>query len=138
VDIFTPPDSCDVGATRVWLIMVMVTLAVVGIALLVQTMLLWRREALLHVAWWWRLPLALPLVWAGVCGFVVVLAITSYPNTINWPPCPAGSTCNTNMPACVAVPPLRGEALLVLVGAAVLLILGWIALAALARRIHAT
>jgi hypothetical protein len=134
--IFTSPNYCNAGATRVWLVTVMVTLAVVGIALLAQAVLLWRCEARLRVAWWGRLPLALPLVWAGVCGFVVVLAFTSYTNAMSLPPCPAGRTCIYHMPAC-GPSPLWGVAQLVIVIAAVLLILDWLALAALARRISA-
>ncbi len=32
--IFVPPDSCNVGATRVWLVAVMVVMSLAGLALL--------------------------------------------------------------------------------------------------------
>jgi hypothetical protein len=134
VGIFLPPDSCNVGATRVWLVAVMVVMSLAGLALLAQAVLLWRRVARLRVAWWGRLPLALPVVWAGVCGFVAAQAFTYYGAERGLPPCPPTlRTCIYNGPACMVLPPLDGEAQLVLIIAAVMLTLGWLALSRLAR-----
>jgi hypothetical protein len=135
VGIFLPPDSCNVGATRVWLVAVMVVMSLAGLALLAQAVLLWRRVARLRVAWWGRLPLALPVVWAGVCGFVAAQAFIYYGAARDLPPCPPPlRTCIYNGPACLVLPPLGGEAQLVLIIAAVMLILGWLALARFPRR----
>jgi hypothetical protein len=133
--VFMPPtDSCDIGATRVWLVVGMVALAVAGIALLAQAALLWRRESRLGVAWWGRLPLALPVVWAAVCGFAAVRAVTDFAAAKGYPPCPPGTECiNPGGPACLPAPPLTGPAQLILLVAAVLLILGGLALARLPR-----
>jgi hypothetical protein len=134
VGIFLPPDSCNVGATRVWLVAVMVAMSLAGLALLALAVLLWRHEARLRVAWWGRLLLALPVVWAGGCGFVAAQAYTSYGAVRDLPPCPPLRTCIYNGPACLVLPPLGGEAQLVLIIAAVMLILGWLALARFPRR----
>jgi hypothetical protein len=134
VGIFPPPERCDAGSTRVWLLAVMVAMSLAGLALLALAVLLWRREAQLRVAWWGRLPLALPVVWAGVCGFVAAQAFTFYRAERGLPPCPPPlRTCSYNGPACLALPSLGGEAQLVLIIAAVMLILGWLALSRLAR-----
>src|SRR5437764_1186923 len=72
MSIFPPPNSCyDPGATRLWLVAVMVGLVVMGIALLVQVGMLWRGMMQAHVGWWQRLPVLLPLVWTGFCAFDV-------------------------------------------------------------------
>jgi hypothetical protein len=137
MDIFVPPDSCTVGATRVWLVAVMVAMSLAGLALLALAVLLWRREAHLRVAWWGRLPLALPVAWAGVCGFVAAQAFTSYRAVRDLPPCPPGRTCIYHPGACLPAPPLGGGAQLTLIIAASMLILGWLALSRLARRTQA-
>lgn len=133
--IFTPPDSCNVGATRVWLVAAMVALALAGIALLAQAAQLSRRAARLRVAWWGRLPLALPAGWAGVCAVVAAWAFISYRDARGLPPCPPGRTWCMYNPLCLPTPPLGGEAQHVLAVAACTLILGWLALATFARRI---
>jgi len=134
MDIFMPPDSCNVGATRLWLVAVMAAMSLAGFAMLAQAVLLWRREVSLRVAWWGRLPLALPVVWAGVCGFVAAQSFTFYGAERGLPPCPPTlRTCIYNGPACLVLPPLDGEAQLVLIIAVVMLTLGWLALSRLAR-----
>jgi hypothetical protein len=134
MDIFMPPDSCNVGATRLWLIAVMVAMSLAGLALLALAVLLWWREARLRVAWWGRLPLALPVAWAGVCGFVAVQAFTYYGAERDLPACPPPRRiCIYNGPDCLVLPPLGGEAQLILIIAVSMLILGWLALSRLAR-----
>jgi hypothetical protein len=133
VGIFLPPDSCNVGAARVWLVAVMAAMSLAGLALLAQAVLLWRRVARLRVAWWGRLPLALPVAWAGVCGFVAAQAFIYYGAERDLPPCPPGRTCISHR-GCFPVPPLGGGAQLTLIIAAVMLILGWLALARFPRR----
>ncbi|MGZ3637151.1 MAG: hypothetical protein ACXVCX_04845, partial [Ktedonobacterales bacterium] len=65
--IFPPPNSCffNFDTARPWLVAAMVGLAVMGIALLAQAGVLWRRMMRVHAVWWQRLPLVLLLVWAG-------------------------------------------------------------------------
>lgn len=140
MSIFPQPNLCyDPGATRIWLVTVMVGLTVMGIALLVQGRMLWRGMTRVRVAWWQRLALVPPLVWAGFCAFDVALAVISYDNP--WVEvlqgCPRyGGRC-TALWRCLPPLVLRGPAQVASIGATCLLVLGWFALSALARRIRA-
>jgi hypothetical protein len=137
--IFPPPNLCyDHAATRLWLVTVMVVLTVMGIALLVQVWMLWRGVTQASIAWWQRLALVFPLVWVGFCAFDVVLAVVSYDNP--WVEvllgCPHGGRC-TGLRRCLPPLVLRGPAQFAFIGATCLLLLGWLVLSALARRMRA-
>lgn len=137
MSIFPPLDLClDAGAMGLWLGGVMVGLTVMGIALLVQAGVLWRRMTQAHIVWWWQLPLVLPLVWAGVCAFDAVQAFMAYRGMWReYMPCPPGVRCG--MPLYCYPALLGGPAQVALIGATCLLVLGWLALSAFARRIRA-
>lgn len=135
MSIFPPPNLClDAGATALWLGGVMVGLIVMGIALLVQVGVLQRRMTRAHIVWW-QLPLVLPLVWAGICAFDAVQAFMDYRGTqpqASLLGCPPGIRCG--MPLYCYPALLRGPAQVALIGAACILVLGWLALSAFARR----
>lgn len=140
MSIFPPPNLCyDHAATRLWLVTVMVVLTVMGIALLMQVGVLWRRMTRVRVARWQRLPLVLPLVWANLCAVDVVLAVISYSNPweVILSGCPHGVGRCTGLWRCLPPLVLRGPAQVALIGAVCLLALGWLALSAFARRIRA-
>lgn len=137
MSIFPPPSLSlcyDHVATRLWLVVVMVGLVLIGIALLVQVRVLWQRMTRVHVTWQWRLALALPLVWAGYCAFDVVLALISYRRTQTQAPLQRGLPVSHML--CLPPPPLSGSAQIALIVATCLLALGWLALSLLARRLR--
>ncbi|MGZ6285885.1 MAG: hypothetical protein ACXWQ5_21670 [Ktedonobacterales bacterium] len=136
--VFPPPSIChDPDAIRLWLVGVMVGLTVMGIALLVQAGVLWRRMTRVHTVWWQRLPLVLLLVWAGGCLFYAVQAFMDYHGMqpqASLLGCPPGVRCG--MPLYCYPDLLGGPAQVALLGAVCLLTLSWLASSALARRLR--
>lgn len=124
----------NLSATLPWLVAVMVGLVLIGIALLVQVRMLWHRMTQMGIAWRWRLGLLLPLVWVSYCAFDVVLAFNSYRRL------QAQAPLRGELPVrhllCLPPPPLGGDAQVATIGAVCLLVLGWLALSAFARRIR--
>jgi hypothetical protein len=106
MDFFIPKDCSIDLVTPYWLLAALALLTVAGVALLAQVVMLWRREVRAGVARWGRLPLALPILWAIVCGL------------------------------CFLAADLGVETQFTLVVAAVMVGMGWFALSRFARRIE--
>jgi hypothetical protein len=134
VGVFIPMDCSIDIATPWWLLAAIAALALAGIALLVLVAFLWRRMGRAHAAWWERLLPVLPLAWAGVCGLLAVDAWGYYRLVTAPLSCdPLRQPGCGLMGLCFGVAEVGGEAQLVLIIAAVMLILGWLALSRLAR-----
>lgn len=134
-DFFMPRDWSIDEATPYWLLAMLVPLAVVGIALLVQVVMLWRRGARAGVAWWGQVPLVLPVLWAAVCGLVASEVFGLYRDVTTSFSCPPGEICSLKGVRFV-MPFLMREGQFALLAAAIMLGVGWLALARFTRRIN--
>ena len=135
MDFFMPKDCSIDLATPYWLLAALALLAVAGIALLAQVVMLWRREAQTGVARWGRLPLALPILWAMVCGLLATEAFGYYRDVTTPLDCGPVGMCSFKG-LCTAAAELGSVTQFALVVAVVMLGIGWLALSRFARRIE--
>jgi hypothetical protein len=136
MSLFMPSDCAIDGATPYWLLAATALLAIAALALLLQTVVLWRREARAHTVWWTRMPFVLPLLWAVLCGFLAQEAFANY-HVVAFPPPCSGPGCGL-LGLCFSVAAVGGETRLALLVTTLLLVLGWLALFRLAQRTQTT
>ncbi len=136
MDFFMPRDCSIDLATPYWLLAALALLAVAGIALLAQVVMLWRRVTRAGVARWGRLPLAFPVLWAAVCGLLAAQAF-SYRRDVTTPlDCGPVGMCSFRG-LCIAAAELGSVTQFALLVAVLMLGLGWLALSRFVRRYEA-
>ena len=135
MDFFMPKDCSIDLVTPYWLLAALALLALAGVALLAQVVMLWRREARAGVTRWGRLPLALPILWAVVCGLLAAQAFSYYRDVTTPLDCGPVGMCSFKG-LCTSAAELGSVAQFALVVAVVML--GWagFALSRFARRIE--
>jgi hypothetical protein len=133
---FFLPRDCSIDlATPYWLLAALALLIVAALALVVQSVTLWRRESQVGATRWARLPLALPLLWAAICGLLAVQAYGFYRDVTTPLVCGPTEICNFKG-LCMPAAELGSFTEFALVAAALLLGVGWLALVRLKRRIQ--
>lgn len=133
MDFFLPRDCSIDLATPYWLLAAITLLIAATVALLIEVVILWRREGRRGAAWWRRLPLALPLLWAGICALLATQAFGYYRDVTTPLVCGPGQLCSFKG-ACIPVAELGSMAQFALVVAALMLGVGWLAQSRLTRR----
>ena len=124
---FFLPRDCSIDlATPYWLLAALALLIVAALALMIQAVMLWRREGRVEAAWWSRLPLALPLLWAGICALLAAQAFGFYRDVTTPLICVPGELCSFKG-LCMPVAELGTMTHFALVVAALMLGLGWLA-----------
>lgn len=133
---FFLPYDCSIDlATPYWLLAALALLLVAALALVVQSVTLWRRESQVGAAWWRRLPLALPLLWAAICALLATQAYSFYRDVTTPLVCGPTEICSFKG-ICMPAAELGSVTEFALVVAALLLGVGWLALTRLKRRIQ--
>jgi hypothetical protein len=135
MDFFIPKDCSIDLVTPYWLLAALALLTVAGVALLAQVVMLWRREVRAGVVRWGRLPLALPILWAIVCGLLAAQAFSYYRDVATPLDCGPVGICSFKG-LCFLAADLGVETQFTLVVAAVMVGMGWFALSRFARRIE--
>lgn len=131
---FLPSDCAIDNTTPYWLLVALVPLVVVGIALVVQVGMFWRREIRAGLTRWARLPLMLPLLWAVVCGLLALQAWGYYRDVTTPLVCPPTVPCSFKG-VCMPVATLLYETRFALLVAVATLGIGWLALSRLFRHL---
>ena len=133
---FFLPRDCSIDlATPYWLLAALALLIVATLALVGQSVTLWRRENRAGAAWWARLPLALPLFWAVICGLLAVQAYEFYRDVTTPLVCGPTEICSYRG-LCIPAAELGSVTQFALVVAMLLLGVGWLALVRRKRRIQ--
>ena len=135
MDFFMPKDCSIDLVTPYWLLAALALLALAGVALLAQVVMLWRREVQAGRARWGRLLLALPILWAVLCGLLAAQAFSYYRDVTTPLDCGPVGMCSYKG-LCTSAAELGSVAQFALVVAVVMLGLGWLALSRFARRIE--
>ena len=132
---FFMPFDCSIDlATPYWLLAALALLSVAALALVIQAILIWRRGGRAGVAWWRRLPLALPLLWAVVCVLYATQTYSFY--RVVTTPFDCGRVGIRSLKGlCMSTAQFGDITKAALVVAALILGVGWLALARLNRRI---
>lgn len=132
MSLFMPSDCSIDSSTPYWLLAAFIPLAVAGIALVMQMGILWRREVRARITRWARLPLALPLLWAALCGVLAAEAWDYYRAVTTPLSCPPTAPCSFKG-LCMPVAELLSETRFALLVAILMLGMGWLAISRLAR-----
>lgn len=130
MDFFLPTDCRIDSLTPYWLLATGAVLAIVGLALLAQAVMLWRRAVAAAIPWWRRLPLVL---WAAISGVLAAQAWGEYRDVTTPLSCASMLPCSYKG-ICMPVVMLVGEARFVVLVAAVALAVGWLALSRISAR----
>ena len=131
---FILPHDCSIDlATPYWLLAALTLLIAATVALLIEVVILWRREGRMGAVWRRRLPLALPLLWATLCALLATQAFGYYRDVTTPLVCGPEQLCSFKG-ACIPVAELGSMAQLALVVAALMLGVGWLAQSRLTRR----
>lgn len=131
---FILPHDCSIDlATPYWLLAALTLLIAATVALLIEVVILWRREGRMGAVWRRRLPLALPLLWATLCALLATQAFGYYRDVTTPLVCGPEQLCSFKG-ACIPVAELGSGAQLALVVAALMLGVGWLAQSRLTRR----
>lgn len=137
--LFQPHDCSIDFATPYWLLAALALLIAAAIVLLFQVVAIWRRVGRVDMTWWtrwWsRIPLALPLLWAALCALLASQAYGFYRVVTTPLDCGPDTPCSLKG-LCFSTAQLGSMTRVALVVAALLLGLGWLALARLSRRIQ--
>lgn len=133
MDFFIPRDCAIDPFTPYWLLATTAALALAAIVLLALVGTLWRRGSYAGLAWRLRLPLALPVLWAIVCGLLAAQAWVYYGDVTTPLLCAPLTPCSYKG-ICMPVAQLVGEARFALLVTVVMLIAGWLAFSRIARR----
>lgn len=133
MDFFLPRDCSIDLATPYWLLAALTLLIAATVALMIEVVILWRREGRRGAAWRRRLPLALPLLWAGICALLATQAFSYYRNMTTPLVCGPEQLCSFKG-ACISVAELGSWAQLALAVAALMLGVGWLAQSRLTLR----
>lgn len=123
---FLIPHDCTIDqVTPYWLLLTVAGLAIACVALLVQAMAIWRRETV----WWRRLPLALWVLVALVCGLLAMQAWGFFRDVTTPSSDPYGI-----MGICFPVAQTYSVARILVLVAAIMVAFGWFVLKRIAKQ----
>lgn len=125
MDWLIPHDCAIDQVTPYWLLLTVAGLNLACIALLVQAVVIWRRE----VDWWRRIPLALWVLVSLVCGLLATQAWSFFRDVTTPSSDPYGV-----MGICIPIAQTYSVARILVLVAAIMVAFGWFVLRRIARQ----